>query len=234
MATDGNYFGIQIESDELHGRLGKGIPKSSFMLITGDDSAGKSILTQRLIYSFITEGNSVTLLSTELTTGEFINQMESLKYSVVESMLNEKLLFIPMFPRLGHTVPRSDFLERVMGSEKLFNSDVIILDTLSNIISERYTPEDYFKFISFLKKLTAKGKLVILTADQKFVDQKLLTVPQSTCDIHFELIITQVGAGLKRFIKVKRFKGGLKQVGELIGFRVEPGVGFVIEISGVA
>lgn len=234
MAKEDDYLRIEIRTDELHGRLGIGIPHSSLMLIEGEDSAGKSAISQRLLISFLKHGASATYVSTELTTRDFIRQMASMDYSINEYLLDDRLLFIPMFPRIGKTVPRTDFLERLMNAKELFQKDCIIIDSLSSLISENYTQEDYFNFISFLKKQIGDGKVVILSADPEFTDKNMLTILESTCDVHFNIMMKMIGPSLKRFIQVKRFKGASKQVGELVGFRIEPGVGFLVEISGVA
>ncbi len=233
MAKEDRYLQIRIPSDELHGRLGIGIPKSSLMLFEGEDGSGKSIMVQRMTTAFLHHGGSVTYISTELTSRDFIIQMESLNYHVTEYMLNGKLMFIPMFPRLGKTVPRKDFFPRLMSAEPLFKSDAIIIDSLSPLISESYTQESYFELINFFKKLTGMGQVIIVSVNPGFVDTKLLRILESTCEIHFNLTTKMVGASIKLFIETKRFKGCSKSVGELIGFRVEPGLGFVVEIASV-
>lgn len=233
MAKEDGYLKIRIPSDELHGRLGIGIPKSSLMLMEGENGAGKSIIAQRFIIAFLRNGASVTYISTELTSRDLIIQMESMDYSVNSYLLNGQLTFIPMFPRLGKTVPSNDFFSRMMQQEELFKSDAIVIDSMSPLISETYSSEDYFEIIRFFKALTGMSKVIILTANPDFIDKNLLTILESTCDIHFNFFIKQIGGSIKRFIEVRRFKRCSMQVGDLVGFRVEPGVGFVVEISSV-
>jgi flagellar protein FlaH len=234
MATEDNFLKIQIHTDEIHGRLGIGIPRSSLMLLEGEDSSGKSAVAQRLLIGFLRNKATATYVSTELSTRDFIRQMASMDYRIDEYLLDDRLLFIPMFPRIGKTVPRKDFLDRLMSARKLFEKDCIIIDSLSSLISETYSKEEYFKLIGFFKKIIGEGKVILLTVDPEFIDKNMLTILESTCDVHFKLIMKQVGSSLKRFIMVKRFKGGSMQVGELVGFRIEPEVGFVVEISAVA
>jgi archaellum biogenesis ATPase FlaH len=39
---------------------------------------------------------------------------------------------------------------------------------------------------------------------------------------------------MKRSITVNRFRGSTRQISQAIGFRVEPRIGFVMEISAIA
>ena len=82
MNEDDGYFSIDIERDELDTNFGGGLPKSSLILVEGPDGAGKSLLCQRIIHSLLENGQKMTYISTELNTLDFINQMESLNYSV--------------------------------------------------------------------------------------------------------------------------------------------------------
>lgn len=231
---DRKYLEITLETDELHRRIGSKVPAGSLLLIEGEDSAGKSIVSQRLLYGFLVNGHSVTYVSSELTTKDFVNQMRSLSYSVGAYLRMKKLLFIPMFPTMAKVVPREDFLERLMNARQLFENDAIIIDTLNSLIVERFSKEDIFSLISFLKKIISMDKLVIITVDPTLFDSNVLKILRAVCDIHFKLNLKLIEGNIKRSITVNRFRGGVKQVSQAIGFRVEPRIGFVMEISAIA
>lgn len=231
---NGKYLDITLSSDELHRRIGSKLPAGSLILIEGGDGAGKSIVSQRLLYGFLVNGHSATYISSELTTKDFLNQMHSIRYSVGNYIRQKKLLFIPMFPTVGRVVPREDFLDRLMRARDLFKNDVIIIDTLNSLIVERFSKRDLFALISFLKKITNMDKLVIITVNPTLFDSNALNILRSVCDIHFKLNLKLIEGNLKRSITVNRFRGGTKQVSQAIGFRVEPRIGFVMEISAIA
>lgn len=231
---DGKYLNITLKSDELHRRIGSKIPAGSLLLIEGEDGAGKSIVSQRLLYSFLINGHSATYISSELTTKDFLNQMHSIRYKVGPYISQKKLLFIPMFPSLGKVVQRRDFLERLMGARELFRNDAIIIDTLNSLIVEKFSKKDLFSLISFLKKITNMDKLVIITVNPTLFDTNALNILRSVCDVHFKLNLKTIEGGIKRSITVNRFRCGTKQVSQEIGFRVEPRIGFVMEISAIA
>jgi len=231
---DRKYLEITLETDELHRRMGPKIPAGSLLLIEGEDGAGKSIVSQRLLYGFLANGHSGTYVSSELTTKDFLNQMRSLNYSVGGYLRLKKLLFIPMFPTVGRVVPRKDFLQRLMNAKELFENEAIIIDTLNSLIVEKLSKKDIFALISFLKKIINMDKLVVITVDPTLFDSNALNVLRSVCDIHFKLNLKLIEGSIKRTITINRFRGGVKQVNQAIGFRVEPRKGFVMEISAIA
>jgi flagellar protein FlaH len=231
---DRKYLEITLETDELHRRIGSKIPAGSLLLIEGEDGAGKSIVSQRLLYGFLVNGHSVTYVSSELTTKDFINQMRSINYGVGPYLHSKKLLFIPMFPTTGRVIPREDFLDRLMRASHLFQNEAIVIDTLNSLIVDKFSKKDIFALISFLKKIINMDKLVIITIDPTLFDSNVLKILSSVCDIHFKLNLKLVEGAIKRSITINRFRGGMKQVSQAIGFRVEPRIGFVMEISAIA
>jgi len=58
--------------------LGGGFPKGSLIMIDGASGSGKSALCQRFSYGLLDNKNTVTYVSTQLTTQNFIRQMKSL------------------------------------------------------------------------------------------------------------------------------------------------------------
>jgi len=183
-----DYLDIELKRDEFHRRLGGGIPRGSLMLIEGKYGYGKSIICQRIAYGVLTHGHTVTYISNELSTKDFLQQMESVKYDVSEYILNQHLLFIPMFPLLGNVTFRKDFINRLMGAEELFKNDLIIIDTLSFIlVQDNATEKKCFEVIKFFKKMANLEKTIIFTVDSEHLNSNLLTLVRSMCDIHFEL-----------------------------------------------
>jgi len=129
------------EHDRLNAELGGGIPPGSIILVEGDYGAGKSAISQRFAYGLCQEGNDVTMLSTELTVGSFLDQMHSLSYDVVDHILSENLLFLHADIGDGNTFSgneeegeRKQTLKRLMEAKVMWESDVIIVDTFDSIL----------------------------------------------------------------------------------------------------
>jgi len=205
------------------------------MLIEGKDGFGKSILAQRFTYAFLRHGVKVTYISTELSTKDFIEQMDSLNYEIDDFLINEQLLFIPMFPYIGGVTLKQDFIDRLLKAKKLFESTVIVIDTLSFLlVKDNIGPEKAFDVIKFFKKIADTGRTFIFTVDPDHLNPELLTLLRSVADIYFELVTMSLGGEVKRYINVNRYKRAPTQIAQKVAFRVDPGMGVNIDISAMA
>ena len=223
---------VKLRRDELERSLGGGLPVASLILLEGPDGAGKSIVSQRLCYGLVRGEKTVTYISSELNTQGFIEQMASLDYDIKYDMLDDKLLFIPMFPYYGQTRLNNDLLQKLVQCKRIFDSNVIIFDTLSFLlINDNISQDDSFQFINFLKQLTALEKTVIVNVDPEHLNIKFLTILRNVCDVIMDLELRSFAGNLIRLINVKRFKRSGSDVVNNIPFRVEPGKGLVIEIA---
>lgn len=90
----GHYSIGLTERDRVNTSLGGGLPTGSIVLLEGEYGAGKSVISQRVAYGLAEERTPTTYVSTELAAPEFIEQMESLAYGVVDHLLAERLLFL--------------------------------------------------------------------------------------------------------------------------------------------
>ncbi len=229
-----SLYRFDIERDGLHRQLGNGLPKGSTMLVTGGYGTGKSAVCQRLTYGFLQHAHTVTYISSELTTAGFLNQMNSLDYPVRESIVARDLLFIPVFPLLGSSKSRGDFLGRLMGAPALFGNDIIIIDTFSSLVKHDLNERRALLVLAFFKKLSAKSKTIILTMEERELAEEVMSSFKAVCDIYLELRTDVVEGNIERIIQVRRFSAALGYVGDTIGFRVEPGAGFIVDITMVA
>jgi flagellar protein FlaH len=225
---------IQVERDELHEQLGGGFPRGSICYMTGAHSTGKSVIAQRLAFGLLENKYTVTYISTELSTKEFIDQMYSVDYRVANYLLQDKLTYIPVYPLLSSIKKREDFLAKLMRAESLFESRVIVIDTLSALIGASYLGGmTVSSFIHFLKKLSALGKVVILTVDPDEVSRELSEPFKAAATAYWSLSLKSVGGTMARVLQVMRFGSSKNPFEETIGFKVTPGVGIVIEITTV-
>ncbi len=229
------YYSIELPRDELNRHFGGGIPKNSLILIEGKDGSGKSILCQRISYALLKKGKTVTYISTELNTLEFIRQTNSVNYCMRDFFLDGTLLFITMIPYLGRVKFENNFIEKIINSPKLFENEVIIFDTLSFLlVKENATEGDYYKIINFFKKLNNINKTVIFTIDPVHINDKFLTLLRNVSDLYINMKIESFAGQTIRVIDIKRFKRPNDIYTPRIPFRVEPKEGLIIEIGGYA
>ncbi|MCU4717149.1 ATPase domain-containing protein [Halapricum hydrolyticum] len=238
------------ERDRLNKELGGGIPPGSIVLIEGDYGAGKSAMSQRFTYGLCEEEHQVTMLSTELTVGSFLDQMHSLDYDMVEHMLEENVLFLHADIGDSNTFSeddegdRKDLLKRLMDAEVMWESDVIIIDTFDAIlrndpkfealVRKNEERQAALEIISFFRDIIAEGKVIVLTVDPSTLDEDAIGPFRSIADVFLELEMIEVGNDVRRQISVKRFAGMGEQVGDTIGYSVRSGTGIVIESRSVA
>jgi flagellar protein FlaH len=253
------------EHDRLNNELGGGIPGGSIVLIEGDYGAGKSAMSQRFSYGLCEENNSVTLVSTELTVRGFIDQMHSLSYDVEEHLLNEDLLFLEADVDTGKSAlrgsgggggggggggdgdedgSRRQLLKRLMEADKMWEADVVVVDTFDAIlrndpnfealVRQNEERQAALEIISFFRDLVSQGKVIVLTVDPSTVDEEAIGPFRSIADVYLELQMVEVGNDVRRSIAVRRFAGMGEQVGDTIGYSVRSGTGIVIESRSVA
>lgn len=228
------YINIEIRRDELHRNIGGAIPKNSLILMEGVDGAGKSVMAQRLSYGCLENGTTVTYISSELNTMTFIEQMDSMDYSVKFNLIEGRLLFIPMFPLMGKTTLAKDFFKRLMETEKIFENEVIIFDTLSFLmIRDNISQTEVYDFVGLLKRHTSLGKTIIFCVDPDHLSPTFLTLIRSVCDIFLKLELKKFAGSQIRVINVQRFKRPMGDVITAIPFKIEPGKGLAIEIASL-
>ena len=233
--SDVDYISVRIPRDMLHTKIGGALPYGSMVLVEGKDGAGKSLLVQRLLYAFLENGSTVTYISAELSTKDFLEQMNSLRYVVDEYLIDGRLLFIPLFPFIGGGKLRKDFLDRFLAARELFESRIIVVDTLSFLLVQgNISNEKAFDVVKFFKKIVNKGKIVLFTVDPEQLNKSLLTLLRSVSDIYLEFGTKILGGETKKYMAVNRFKRAKMQVVPQIAFRVEPGQGMIIDIEGLA
>jgi flagellar protein FlaH len=239
------------ERDRLNKELGGGIPPGSIVLVEGDYGAGKSAMSQRFAYGLCETGHRVTMLSTELTVGSFLDQMHSLDYGMVEHMLDEQILFLHAdigdsnnFSSNSDDSDRKDLLRRLMEANVMWDADVILVDTFDAIlrndpkfealVRKNEERQAALEVISFFREVIAQGKVIVLTVDPSTLDEDAIGPFRSIADVFLELEMIEVGNDVRRQISVKRFVGMGEQVGDTVGFSVRSGTGIVIESRSVA
>jgi len=201
------------------------------MLIAGENGGGKSALCQRLAYSFLLHGCGVTYVSTEMATKSFSEQMKSLDYSIDEYLLDRNLVFIPVFPMISGHLP-GHYLGRLLREPRIFEKDVTIIDSMSTMLRTE-NEESLFTAVRYLKDVASRNKLVIVTADPADIDSKMLQVLKSSSDIYTEMVVDTSEGGIEHLMYIKRFLMARNRVGQITGFRIEPGVGLILDITRV-
>ena len=228
-------FSIAIERDGLHRRLGGGFPRGCVAVISGTYGAGKSALCERFTYGFMLNGVSVTYVSTEMTATDFIQQMKSLDYDVADRIISKSLMFFPVLPIIGKVrSERGDFLRRLISTTHLYDRDVLIVDTFSSLVKGEMNSQNAIEALSFFKKMSARGKVVILTMDPAEMGEELLSPFKASAEVSFDIRTRIIEGELSRTLMVQRYAKAKDYVSSVVGFRVEPNIGIIVDITTVA
>jgi len=226
-------FKMELKGDELHRRIGGGIPAGTIMLLEGDRGTGKSIFAQRLLYGFLMNGYSVSYVSSQYTTVEYIRQMFSLGYDVVPFLIRKKLIFVSLYPLLTGISEKKKFLSRLLGEPRLWETDIIIIDSFSALLSREQDLDAVRSFLMYIKKLASLDKVIILTSNTEEIDRESLFLLEEAATMLIRLQVKVFGGDLKNSAVIVKYNNAKGVFQKIIPFRVEPKVGLVVEIAAV-
>ncbi len=227
-------YSVQIPNDEFHKKLGGGLAKGTLGLITGESGSGKSVICQRIVFGLLRNNVTVSYISTQMTTMDFVKQMSSLGYSVEKEIISGKLKFFPVYPLIIEPRERKDYINKLMSGRTIFESDVIIIDSLTSLIKFDVNPKSVIDLIAFLKRITGTGKCVIATGMKNEIDENSHLELETASTLLIECSLKKFGSDVKNIMTIKKYNLALGQYQKQIAFRVEPKIGLVVEIAAVA
>ncbi len=227
-------YSIRIENDEFHKKLGGGIPAGTIALVIGEHGSGKSVICQRMVYGFLKNGVTVSYISTQLTTTDFVKQMLSLGYNIINDIIKGNLSFFPVYPLISESADRSDYSKRLMSSKVLFDKDVTIIDSLSALLKFDIDPNAAVTLMSFFKRIAGIGKAIILTALKEELAENVMEEIESASSLLIETSVKKFGTDIKNTMIIKKYNFAAQQYSKQTAFRVEPKIGLVVEIAAVA
>jgi len=223
------------QTDGLAMRFGKEIPEGSLVFMEGTEGTGKSILCQRLCYSFLRNGYICSYLSTQFTVKNFVRQMASVSYDVKKYLLKGKLFFISTESILGETLPKDAFLSKLLTCRKLFETEIIFIDSISTLLNESIDNNNLSDLLNFFNRWMGAGKIIFLTANSNEWDPRIHQTFKLTSDVHFESAIVNIpGIGLSHQIHLHKFSGAKYKYQTSTAFSVRPGMGISLESTHVA
>lgn len=225
---------IKLARDDYHKRIGGGIPRGSLVLVEGGHGSGKSVMCQRMAYGLLQNGYSVTFVSSQMTTVDFIYQMFSLKYRINKKLIDGSLLYIPVLPLISENAPKKDFLEKIMQSKPFYEKDVIIIDSLSSVISKDVNPENIRDFVSFLKRITGVNKVIIFTVNPEELDRGIEEQLKLASTFITEVQLKPFGGDIKNVATIVKYNFASQNYQKVTVFRVEPNIGLIVEITSIS
>lgn len=220
---------ISSHNMELDSKMGGGLPTGSLTLIEGGSGAGKSVLTQQILWGALQDGFTVSLFTSENTVSSLVSQMQKLDLDMLDFLLLGKCRVYPMaLARLG--ADAAPTLLSVLQQEH--SRDVLIVDSFTSAVLYSTDSTPILRFFEQCKRLCATGMTVILTLHAQGVSDDLLNPLRSMCDAVLKLKVEQDGNRMVKTLEVSKVRGADSVTGAIVGFDVEPGWGMrVIPIS---
>jgi len=223
------------ETDGFAERFGADIPNGSLIFMEGKEGTGKSIFCQRFCVSLLQNGHSCSYVSTQFTIKRFLRQTSSVGYNVRQYLMSGNFFFISTEVTLAETLPKNTFLEGLLTCRKLFDPDVIFIDSLSTLLNESLTKDNLVELTSFFNRITGTGKIIFLTANPNEWPEEIHNAFKMITDVHYRVTRESMpGVGVVHNIYIEKFNGARKKYEPMTTFSVKPGTGLSIESSGVA
>jgi archaeal flagellar protein FlaH len=223
------------ETDGFAERFGVEIPNGSLVFMEGKEGTGKSIFCQRFCYALLQNGHTCSYVSTQFTIKSFLRQTASVGYDMRQYLMAGKLVFVSTEVTLAETLPRKTFLEGLMTGKKLFDPEIVFIDSISTLLNESLNKDNFNDLTSFLNRLKGSGKIIVLTANPNDWSEEIHNGFKMFTDIHYRVSRESMpGIGVVHNIYIEKFNGARKKYEPMTTFSVKPNVGLSIESSGVA
>jgi flagellar protein FlaH len=233
MGNDGGdrFDVISTGNHQLDTLLGGGIPVPSLVLIEGDNSAGKSALSQQLIWGGLRDGYRFTVVTTENTVKSFLSQMAALSLDVTHYFLAGRLRVVPIHVKgVQWDTARLQRIQRILLNFILSDrSQVFVVDSLTYLIAEAKL-EDVFTFFSKLKKITEPriggSKTIVAVIHSSLTKANShFTQIRAMCDAHILLNMQISGSSITRSLEVTKLKGASLMTNRVGKIEVHPAFG---------
>lgn len=236
---------ISSGNTELDSKMGGGLPVGSLTLIEGSSGAGKSVLSQQIMFGALQDGYRASVFTTENTVKSMISQMQSIDMDVFDFLLLGKFRVYPVeLSKLGRDATfaliaalkaeRGDGSPHLSseGGRKKRPQDILVVDSITSAISHANEERQILSFFEECKRICATGVTILVTLHNQAVSGELISPIRSMCDAHLNLRSEQDGQRLVKTLEVAKIRGAASGTGAIVGFDVEPGWGMrVIPIS---
>ena len=230
--SDDIGLAFELETDSLSDSLGRFLPKRSLYIVTGQIGAGKSLISQRLAYGLVSNNVSTTVATTELTTRGWLEQVNSLGYPLEDAANSGVFTLLSRFGVISDEVEGNVGIEDLLASEPLQTADISIIDRASMLLQHYNGTPD--QLLSQLRTFCSEERSLMLLLDPDEISAEMLRTLSSSAEVVIEMKTSEIGGGLSRILAVTRFLRAAGPVQPRIGWRVEPTMGFIVDITAVS
>ena len=230
--SDDIGLAFELETDSLSDILGRFLPKRSLYIVTGQIGSGKSLISQRLAFGLVSNNVSTTVATTELTTRGWLEQVDSLGYPLEDAANSGDFTLLSRFGVISDEVEGNVGIEDLLASEALQTAEISIIDRASMILQHYEGTPD--QLLSRLRTFCSEERSLMLLLDPDEISAEMLRTLSSSAEVVLEMKTSEIGGGLSRILAVTRFLRAAGPVQPRIGWRVEPTMGFIVDITAVS
>ena len=230
MPDNVDNFDFSVIQDSLGQSLGTAIPNRALVIVSGGIGSGKSIIGQRMSFGMTANDIKVSLVTTELTTRGWLEQVASIGYFMEKRIDDGDFHLMSSFGVIAEQAEDPVDLLELLESPALKAAEVVIIDRASQMIPAIEGPV----LLSMLRQYTAQGRTLFLMIDPEEMDSKLLRELKNSAEVVLDMMTSVVGGQLVRTLCVTRFLRAAGPVTERIGWKVMPEMGFIVDITAVA
>jgi len=114
----------------------------------------------------------------------------------------------------------------------LQKADISIIDRASMLLQHYNGTPD--QLLSQLRTFCSEERSLMLLLDPDEISAEMLRTLSSSAEVVIEMKTSEIGGGLSRILAVTRFLRAAGPVQPRIGWRVEPTMGFIVDITAVS
>jgi flagellar protein FlaH len=220
---------------EIDRKLEGGIPVGSLCLLEGAKDSGKSVFMQQIMWGALNQDKKVLALTTEKTSRNLLNNMESLKQDISDYFIIGRSRIFEINASYVEENPEisENLLEIMLECLTECEEELILIDSLT-ILAVSASENTLLNFFTECVKLCDKGKTIFISVNGYAFSQEVLYRLRSVCDSCLELRIEQVGDKRIKTMEIQKLRGAKKTTGNMLSFDVNSECGLkIIPVSKV-
>ena len=90
------------------------------------------------------------------------------------------------------------------------------------------------KLLARLRTFCSENRSLMLLIDPDEISSDMMRILSASAEVVLEMKTSEIGGGLSRILAVTRFLRAAGPVQPRIGWRVEPSMGFIVDITAVS
>jgi flagellar protein FlaH len=215
---------ISVGAMDIDKKLGGGLPLDTVTLVEGDPEAGKSVVMQQLMYGALKEGFRCALFTSEGTTRETIQQLDTLGMPLMDYYLIGRLKIFEVNLRVDQEHAERLLHRLLKYIEVSEDCDFVLFDSVTPLLFQ-FDARYVLNFLAQCKEIANTGRTILVTLHSYAINESLRLRASSIVDAHLRLRIEELGQQVVRTLEVCKIRGAVKTIGNSVSFSVETGLG---------